>query len=112
MLAEQLGKVKAGRVAHPPALIRIVSILSWGEAIPGTMQNVSQGGMQVRLPVAPELGRTNEIEVTDSQALFFLNGEALRLHLPSRSSDGNIRVPPVRIGTPTLILSITPLPTV
>ena len=68
--------------------------------------------MLVSLPVALELGRTDEIKVTDSQALFFLNGEALRLHPPSSSSDGNIRVPPVRIDTPTLILSITPLPTV
>jgi hypothetical protein len=32
-----------------------------------------------------ELGRTYEIEVTDSQGTFRLNGEALRLHLPPRS---------------------------
>ncbi|MFI5342263.1 MAG: PilZ domain-containing protein [Candidatus Methylomirabilales bacterium] len=60
-----------------------------GEAIPGTMQNVNQGGMLVALPVELELGRTYEVEVTDSQGVFLLNGEALRLHLPARSSEGS-----------------------
>ncbi len=60
-----------------------------GEAIPGTMQKISQGGMLVAFPVELELGRAYEIEVTDSQGVFFLNGEALRLHLAPRSSDGS-----------------------
>ena len=53
------------------------------------MQNVSRGGMLVALPVEIELGRTYQIEVTDSQGVFCLNGEALRLHLPPRSADGS-----------------------
>lgn len=58
------------------------------EAIPGTMQNVIQGGMLVALPVELELGRTYEMELRDSQGVFIVNGEALRLHLPPRPSDG------------------------
>jgi hypothetical protein len=58
-----------------------------GHSISGTIQNVSQGGMLVAVPEEMELGRTYEIEVTDSQGTFRLNGEALRLHLPPRSGD-------------------------
>lgn len=58
-----------------------------GRIIAGTMQNVSQGGMLIALPVELELGRTYEIEVADSQGVLCLNGEALRLHLPPRSDD-------------------------
>lgn len=53
-----------------------------GEAILGTMQDISLGGMLVAVPVEVELGRTYRIEVTDSEGVFYLHGEALRLHLP------------------------------
>lgn len=61
-------------------IVRI--ILPEGETIPGTMQDVSQGGMLVALSVELELERTYQIEVPDSQGVFCLLGEALRLHLP------------------------------
>jgi hypothetical protein len=60
-----------------------------GEAILGTMQDISLGGMLVAVPVEVELGRTYRIEVTDSEGVFYLHGEALRLHLPPRSADGS-----------------------
>jgi hypothetical protein len=59
-----------------------------GEPIPGTMLNVSRGGMLVALPVELELDRTYEIEVADSHGIFRLQGEALRLHLPHRGANG------------------------
>jgi hypothetical protein len=59
-----------------------------GEPIPGTMLNVSRGGMLVALPVEPELGRIYHIEITDSRGTFRLHGEALRLHLPRRGGNG------------------------
>jgi hypothetical protein len=62
-------------------------VVPGGQSIPGTMQNVSQGGMLVALPVELELGRTYEIEVPDSQGVFCLSGEALRLHLPPHSAE-------------------------
>jgi hypothetical protein len=64
-------------------------IVENGHTIPGTMQNASQNGMLVALPIELELGRTYEIEVTDSQGVFCVNGEALRLHLPPRAPDGS-----------------------
>lgn len=69
-----------------------------GEAISGTMQNVSRGGMLVALPVELELGRTYQIEVTDSQGAFCLSGEALRLHLPPHTPDGAQQPAPFRVG--------------
>ncbi len=67
-------------------IVRI--ILPESETISGTMQDVSQGGMLVALSVELELERTYQIELTDSQGVFCLLGEALRLHLPPRSADG------------------------
>jgi hypothetical protein len=64
-------------------------ILPEGEAILGTMQDISLGGMLVAVPVEVELGRTYRIDVVDSEGVFCLHGEALRLHLPSRSADGS-----------------------
>jgi len=63
-------------------------ILHEGETISGRLENVSQSGMLVALPLELELGRTYGIEVTDSQGVLCLNGEALRLHLPPRSDAG------------------------
>jgi hypothetical protein len=59
-----------------------------GHAISGTMQNVSRGGMLVAVPVELELGRTYQIEISDSEGVFCLPAEALRLHLPPRTPDG------------------------
>ncbi len=59
-----------------------------GQAISGTVQNVSLGGMLVAVPVELELGRTYHIEISDSEGVFSLLGEALRLHLPPRTPDG------------------------
>ncbi len=59
-----------------------------GDAISGTMQNVSRGGMLVAVPVELELGHTYQIEVSDSEGVFRLPAEALRLHLPPRTPDG------------------------
>lgn len=56
-----------------------------GPAISGTMQNVSRSGMLVAVPVELELGRTYQIEVSDSEGVFCLPAEALRLHLPPRT---------------------------
>lgn len=72
-------------------------VVPGGQSIPGTMQNVSQGGMLVALPVELELGRTYEIEVPDSQGVFCLSGEALRLHLPSHSAEESQK-PGFKIG--------------
>ncbi len=60
-----------------------------GEAISGTVQNVGLGGMLVAVSVELELGRTYQIQVTDSEGVFCLHGEAQRLHLPPRSADGS-----------------------
>ena len=58
-----------------------------GHAISGTMQNISRGGMLVAVPVELELGRTYQIEISDSEGVFCLLGEALRLHLPPRTPE-------------------------
>jgi hypothetical protein len=44
--------------------------------------------MLVALPIELELGRTYQIEVVDSQGVFCVSGEAVRLHLPPRVPDG------------------------
>jgi hypothetical protein len=56
--------------------------------IPGTILNVSRGGMLVALPVELEIDRTYRIELTDPRGTFSLYGEALRLHLPRRGGNG------------------------
>ena len=57
----------------PGGAVRI--IVPSGQTLSGTIQNVSQDGMLVALSVEVELGRTYEIEVTDSRGSFRLNGE-------------------------------------
>jgi hypothetical protein len=61
------------------------------------MQNISRGGTLVALRVQLELGRTYQIEVTDSQGAFYLTAEALRLQLSLPMADGK-QPPGFRIG--------------
>jgi hypothetical protein len=69
-------------------LSRTVRIITReGQAIAGTVQNVGLGGMLVAVPVELELGRTYQIEISDSEGVFCLLGEALRLHLPPRTPE-------------------------
>lgn len=68
------------------------------EAISGLMQNISRGGTLIALPVELELGRTYEIEVTDSRGAFRLPGEALRIHLPSGTSGAGPEAAGFKIG--------------
>jgi len=83
-MAETIERRRTPRYG-PGGPVRI--IVSSGQTISGTIQNVSQEGMLVALSVEVELGRTYEIEVTDSRGSFRINGEALRIHLPPRSGN-------------------------
>lgn len=82
-------RVEARRTPRFKTRRNVRIILPEGEAILGTMQDVSLGGMLVAVPVEVELGRTYRIEVVDSEGVFCLHGEALRLHLPPRSAGGS-----------------------
>jgi hypothetical protein len=82
-------RLEARRTPRFKARRNVRIILPEGEAILGTMQNISLGGVLVAVPVEVELGRTYRIEVVDSEGVFCLRGEALRLHLPPRLPDGS-----------------------
>jgi PilZ domain-containing protein len=53
-----------------------------GHTVMGTVENISQGGILVSIAEELELGVTYGIELTDSEGVLPLLGEALRLHMP------------------------------
>jgi hypothetical protein len=54
-----------------------------GDTVMGTMHNLSRGGILVAIPEELELGSIYRIELTDSEGVLSLLGEALRLYLPA-----------------------------
>ncbi|MBI4841191.1 MAG: PilZ domain-containing protein [candidate division NC10 bacterium] len=54
-----------------------------GKTVMGTMHDLSRGGILVAIPEELELGSIYRIELTDSEGVLSLLGEALRLYLPA-----------------------------